>query len=579
LGRPAGKNEKIFEFLKKSKNSASSNLTQSIFLCDGRVVILNLNSGPKMSSSETSFSKPISYHQIGWLAFAFALIFSAPGFIQAFLVNGDFCYALDDSFIMMAISRNFAFHHVWGLTAHEFSSTASSPLFTVLLAGINLLIGDHIWIPLAVNVLGLAGLFLWLSARAKTWNMNRWQTWFLLMGAFYFMPVPVLLFGSMEHILHTWIALYCLQQVIEIPASLSFLKLILMGAILAGIRYEGLFEGGLLILWLWKNKEYQKGFFLGTGMLIPVCWLGFYSMAQGWFFLPNSLILKGYTMNIQETKDFYGYLLSWISKAANHPHAIVAMLVLYFLWSSPDSKPNENKTWLGIVLGISIVHFVLARYNHVYRYEAYLMALAWVAFWKTTCQTNVTVSFDSLRQILFASPVQSILYLALIISPLYRSVDSYVVGTRAMVNIYDQQVQMARFVKSYYNNETVGAIDIGAVAYYSDAKVLDLWGLADLDIAWLKLKNIYSAEGVARVCKQKNMTMAIGYGKHLDSPEWHRVERWVMPHNVVCSRDTIDFYAFTPKTREELRQNLILFHPRLPVTVRVLSYPNNSDLP
>jgi hypothetical protein len=302
-------------------------------------------------------------------------------------------------------------------------------------------------------------------------------------------------------------------------------------------------------------------------------------MSQGWFFLPNSLILKGYTMNIQETKDLYGYFLSWVSKAANHPHAIVAMLVMYFLWTSPDTKRNDNKIWIGFVLSISVVHFILARYNHVYRYEAYLMALAWVAFWKTTCQNQVTVSFASIKLIVFTSPTQSILYLALIISPLYRSVDSYVVGTRAMVNIYDQQVQMARFVKSYYNNETVGAIDIGALAYYSDAKVLDLWGLADLDIAWLKLKNNYTAEEIARVCNQKKMTMAIGYGKLLDSPEWHRVERWVMPHNVVCSRDTIDFYAFTPKTRMELRHNLKQFHPRLPVTVRVLSTQDNTDLP
>ncbi len=562
-------------FMNNQKKSVRAILCQSIFLCDARVVILNLHIGQKMSSSESASTKSIPYHLIGWLAFAFALIFSTPGFIQAFLVNGDFCYALDDSFIMMAISRNFAFHHVWGLTAHEFSSTASSPLFTVLLAGINLLIGDHIWIPLAVNLVALAGLFLWLANRAAAWAMNRWQTWFLLMGIFFFMPVPVLLFGSMEHILHTWIALFCLQQVIEKPGTLSLIKLILLGAILAGIRYEGLFEGGLLILWLWKNKEYQKGFFLGIGMLIPVCWLGFYSMAQGWFFLPNSLILKGYTMNIQETKDLFHYFLSWVSKAANHTHAIVAMLVLYFLWSSPDSKRNENKIWIGFVLGISLVHFVLARYNHVYRYEAYLMALAWVAFWKTTCQTKVTVSFTGLKQLLAASPTQAILYLALIVSPLYRSVDSYVVGTRAMVNIYDQQVQMARFVQSHYNKETIGAIDIGAVAYYSDAKVLDLWGLADLDIAWLKLKNIYTADRIDRICKAKNMTMAIGYGNLMKHPDWEKVESWVMPHNVVCSRDTIDFYAFTPKTRTALRNNLRQFHPRLPKTVRILSTPNH----
>jgi hypothetical protein len=366
--------------------------------------------------------------------------------------------------------------------------------------------------------------------------------------------------------------------VIEKPETLSFPKLVLMGASLAGIRYEGLFEGGLLVLWLWKNKDYQKGLFFGAGMLIPVCWLGFYSMAQGWFFLPNSLILKGYTMNIQETKDLFHYLLSWLSKAANNPHAISAMLMLYFLYFWPDSKANKNKIWIGFVLGISLIHFILARYNHVYRYEAYLMALAWVAFWKTTCQTKVTVGFISLKQILISSPTQSLLYLALIFSPLYRSIDSYVVGTRAMVNIYDQQVQMARFIRSYYNDDTIGAIDIGAVAYYSDAKVLDLWGLADLDIAWLKLKNNYTSEGINQICKAKNMSIAIGYGNLMKHPDWKKVESWVMPHNVVCSRDTIDFYAFTPNSRSELIQNLKHFHSELPKTIRILSTPNNSDL-
>ena len=514
---------------------------------------------------------------IALLAIVFALVFSGFGFVQAQLVNGEFCYALDDSFIMMAISKNLALHHVWGLTAYEFSSTASSPLFTILLAGIIFLIGDHIWIPLVVNIFALSGLFFWLAAQAKNWKLNSWQTWFLLMGTFYFMPVPVLLFGSMEHILHTWIAIYCLQQIIEKEDSISLTKLLILGVCLAGIRYEGLFEGTILIVWLWKNKQIMKGIALGVGMLIPVCWLGFYSLSQGWFFLPNSLVLKGYGMNIQETKNVFGFLVSWISKATSNTHAIVAMVVLYFCYTWKGSEKHKNRLWLGLALGCCILHFIFARYNHVYRYEAYLMAISWIVFWKTVTQSQLIRNYTDLKKQLFESPTQAILYLALAASPLFRSIDSYSVGSRAMVNIFEQQVQSAQFVKRYYDKAVVGAIDVGAIAYYSNCRLLDLWGLGDLDIARLKLNNTYNPKAINAVCQNKKMEIAIAYGNNLDHPDWNIVESWIIYNNAVCSQDTIVFYAVSPTALPKLKSNLNQFHSLLPKTVKVVPFSRSEN--
>ena len=509
---------------------------------------------------------------VGLGATLFALLFSGIGFLQGWLVNGEFCFALDDSFIMMAISKNLAFHQVWGLTKYEFSSTASSPLFTVLLSGLDLVFGEHILLPLIVNVSALAGMFLWLSLKARSWGFNQWQTWMLLMGVFYFMPVPVLLFGSMEHILHTWIALYTLQQVIENQEKLSLVKLLFLGAILAGIRYEGLFEGGILVLFLWKNKSWWKGFALGMGMMIPVFWLGIYSLQQGWFFLPNSLVLKGYTMNIQETINFWGFLQSWYSKAACHPHAIVAMLALYLVTGFKSKGNNQN--WIWLILLTSGAHFCLARYNHVYRYEAYLMGMTWVCLWKVLCQAGVSNDGKQVWLNLSKTPWIAGLILVMVLIPLYRSVSSYAIGTRAMVNIYEQQVQTAKFIKTYYNEEVIGAIDVGAIAYYTDCRLIDLWGLGDMDIARLRLKNQYKPRQIDSICRIKHLKFSIVYGNvygtGLETMAWEKQGSWVLSNNAVCSRDTIDFYGLAPIENKILKKNLIEFRPKLPQSVQVI---------
>lgn len=510
---------------------------------------------------------------IALLAWVFSLTFAGIGFVQAALVNGELCYTLDDSFIMMAISRNLAFHGVWGITAHEFSSCASSPLFTVLLAACNRLFGAFVALPLLVNALSLGGVYLWLSSRCRDWGLNHWQTWMMLMGLCFFMPVPILLFGSMEHILHTFLALWVLNRFLENPTEPGIPALLLMGALLAGIRYEGLFEGGLLVLWLWRQKRWRSGLVFGLGLCIPVLALGLFSLSQGWFFLPNSLVLKGITMNIQETGNPFGYLLSLLSKAGNHPHAMVALLVLFFLRNGKTSRPLSN--WIELAIGMSLAHFLLARYNHVYRYEAYLMGITWLIFWRSVCESGLFQNSGELWKELRSQGLTSVFYGCLLISPLWRSLDSFATGTRGMVNIYQQQVQAGKFIHQSYNHAVVGAIDIGALAWYSDCRLVDLWGLADMDIARLKLDRHYQADSIHGLCQKKKMELALVYGNLISHPDWKKVESWVIPHNAVCGSDTLHFVAFRPETRQRLKVKLQKFHPQLPPGIRVLQEPES----
>src|SRR5258706_16460881 len=50
--------------------------------------------------------------------------------------SGTFMYPLDDVFIHMALAKNLANYHNWGISQHEFASASSSVLYTLLLAGL-----------------------------------------------------------------------------------------------------------------------------------------------------------------------------------------------------------------------------------------------------------------------------------------------------------------------------------------------------------------------------------------------------------------------------------------------------------
>lgn len=64
-----------------------------------------------------------------------------------------FTYALDDAYIHMSIAKNFALHGVWGVTKYEFSSSASSLLWPLLLSAIYFVTGANDLIPVILNII------------------------------------------------------------------------------------------------------------------------------------------------------------------------------------------------------------------------------------------------------------------------------------------------------------------------------------------------------------------------------------------------------------------------------------------
>src|SRR6185503_15264318 len=61
-------------------------------------------------------------------------------------------YALDDPYIHMSMAKNVATHGVWGVTRHEFSSSSSSLLWTLLLSVVYAVVGVSESAPLLLNI-------------------------------------------------------------------------------------------------------------------------------------------------------------------------------------------------------------------------------------------------------------------------------------------------------------------------------------------------------------------------------------------------------------------------------------------
>jgi hypothetical protein len=143
---------------------------------------------------------------------------------------------------------------------------------------------------------------------------------------------------------------------------------------------------------------------------------------------------------------------------------------------------------------------------------------------------------------------------------------------QASTNIYQQQYQAAKFVQQFYQHTTVAALDVGALNFFADVQSLDLWGLSDMEPAQLKRSGQYDAAHLGDLAEREQTNIAIvydnAYGMRGEIPStWTKVGEWTIDHNVVCSSDTLLFYAVDPAEAPALRQHLRTWSDRLPAGV------------
>lgn len=437
--------------------------------------------------------------------------------------GGRFVYALDDAYIHMAMARNLALDGVWGCTPFQFSAASSSPLWTALLGAVFLLTGVHDVTPLLLNLLllaltlGVADTFLRQRGAAP---LLRAAT---LVGLVLVFPMPAMALFGMEHVLHllltiafgaTAVTVLARSTGVGAPSGRGSMTLCVLAALLAASRYEGLFLVGVVCLLCLVCGQWRRGIAIGLAALVPVAAVGAISMAHGSLFLPNSLMLKAGG----ETASTWAAILKPLGGAdaaflLKHPALlglVVSGLAAALIAFTHTRRVQRVAVLLPLTVALMVVlhvHFALSSEFWVYRYDAYLLGFGVfaagmvLAGWGGVVPGAPAWASGVLPAI---AVLGSVFAVGDVLGGLHSEQE-----IRSASLTYREHYEAARFVREWHAGETVLVNDLGAMAYYSRARTLDIFGLCDIEPVRLRRAGAYTSEAVVAWTAPHAPTIAV----------------------------------------------------------------------
>lgn len=505
--------------------------------------------------------------------------------------GGVFTYPLDDAYIHLAMARSIADHGVYGVTPDAFSATSSSIVWPHLIAFFMKIVksaGARTELPLWLNVASGIGLLFAADfaikrvigeARARFQALFFRALWLVLVVVC--TPLVTLVSTGMEHTLHAALTVAILGFVMTIPTPTARAFRILVALVIAAalVRYEALALLPCLLLRYRKEGLRRLGA-LSAAAVAPPLLFGLYLKAHGALLLPNSVVLKGRHLHIKTAGDVFDFFIhDFAERAAAEPHlpVVLALLSLSVLALFSRSDEQGRAVRFGSIASLFVfwAHVQFASFGWFYRYEGYLMALAMVQIaataaalvrWETDPESPLPIKQRIVRNFAFVLGTA----LALVV-PLRRGFQATNIIPLGSTNIYEQQVQSARFVEKHFAGQTVALNDIGAVAYFSTSPIVDLVGLASFDVAKAKKFDILvplETEDVRKLTSKAKLAIVYdGWFKDNLPEEWLRVARWTIEFNAVCAEPSVSVYITDKLALPNVLAALRSFAPSLPPSV------------
>jgi hypothetical protein len=484
---------------------------------------------------------------------AFAAAVAAILAVSIRLAGGSFIYPLDDAYIHLAIARNFIEHGVWGITRHEFTSSTSSPLWTGLEALGFLAPRFAALFPLALGIALALLLIATAHAFLRRAGLSGGALLATLLLAVFAAPLPTLAVLGMEHVLHalltTVFAWVCAKS---LPGSgRAPWRLLLLAALLTATRYEGLFLVAAACVLFAFRRRFAAAAALALAAWAPPVAYGLWSLSNGWHFFPNSLLLKASLPRssfLSMAKALSGFNV--LRHAVLHPH-ILALLVASALLCASLYRRGRLGSFAGIInvlfLASAVLHLNFASLGWLFRYEAYLVFLGILAVAAAVRERGAPILPEGPDAAMRRAFALAVLALAMLPFGL-RAFESLRTTPMASRNIHEQPWQTALFLREHFPGKTVLVNDIGAVAYLTDARILDLWGLGSLHSANLKRARLFGPDSIEAWARREGAEIAVVSDVWFEPtgglPEsWRRVGQWRISDNVICGSEWLSVYA------------------------------------
>ena len=524
-------------------------------------------------------------HEIGLFAFLLFILFLPVCLIILKVLhdtNGVFIYPFDDTFIHLSIADNLT-KGTWGINEHEFASASSSVLYTLILSFVRAF-SKTVLAPLIVNCLAGIAIIITLQQWLKKQLISFKGQGIIIFLVVLFAPLPLLVISGMEHTLQclfSFLFIFYFSDWLETSTTSGKqlpLNVLFFAVLTSTIRYEGLFLIAIACVLLLLYRKIVQALLLTFISIAPVLLFGFISLSKGCYFLPNSVLVKSGSFNSSSALQFlYTIVFDKLVYAKNGMAALATQRLttifplLYFIF-----RRYIKHSYFFILIflfGATILQLSFAATGYMYRYEAYLffclMIITPVLFYKYGKYILADLRSSGSKIIAI------ILVFFLFFPVVLRSITALDKTSQACINIYDQQYQMAMFTKKYYNSSSVALNDIGAVSYFTDAKIIDLWGLANKEVTKSKKLHYWTADFLDSLCRAKQVEIAIIYDSWFSDSlirRWNKGATWQIQNNVICGDSKVSFYSLNPSSKNKLQQELKEFENKLPQSVEVKYY-------
>lgn len=481
--------------------------------------------------------------------------------------GGHFCYPLDDTFIHMAVAKNIALHGNWGIAAGMWTSTSSSPLFTILLALLFKVAAVNIIMPLLISAAGTV-LMLWAmhNELIRHSGLTIFNKTICILATLIIGAIPALTLLGMEHTLQIAFTLFFVHSIASLPDSAnknSIWQSAAWAALMTFTRYENaslIIAAILLLAW---QKHFKAAIIIAIAGALPLVSFGLYSKMHGMYFIPNSIMIKA--------NQNFKFLLNGgnaLIENAKSISGLIVIAIIIALRKLQAKQLDRDFRILAMLIIAGLMHAAFASFGWFYRYEAYLIVLGTLHLTRMGLEWWQENGISGVKQQFIWIGICVLLLFNL---PL-RGINSMRNSIRAIYNIYEQQYQMGAFVKQFYTGQTVAANDIGAISYYGDLNTVDMWGLGNNEVANSRKHGYWTNEFLQKLVASKKTRFAVMYDSWFDkdlSNKWVKVATWEMPYNYICGDIKVSFYGMSAEEATTLKNYLSAFESRLPKDVKV----------
>lgn len=497
-----------------------------------------------------------------------------------------FTYILDDAYIHLAIAKNFALHRIWGMTPYAFSSSSSSPLFTFLVGVIIYLFGDNELIPLLFNIFCVVFIIYFLNKYYVQYFNKNTEVVFCVLFTLLFAVIHLQIMTGMEHVLQILIVIiniFCFQKLMDSdfknssPAFWFYGTIGIMGL----IRFESMFYFVSLAIVLMLIKNLKAALLTLVFGFVPILVFGYFNYQKAGYFFPNSVVVKGTQFDLsgdyfsQIKFLFFDKLLFNVTfyKVGLFPLLITSIIIIRDYCNKLSFRDLVFNNLLLIVwIFTLILHGMFGNFRGFFRYEAYIL----VAFTMVLIP-RLKYFFDNPLEAFKNDKIMGVLIVGNALLFIYKLGYAHFMIINGSANIYEQQVQSARFLKKYYNNSKVVANDIGAICYFSDIHLLDIAGLGSKEmIEFNEKEKVFDSKFenyLTKYSSENNYGLAIVYEEwfmqHVPK-NWRKVAVLKISNNTNAALDHVTIYSINPTIYESLKKNVRNFKWNKNVDVQII---------